>query len=67
MADEYNQALCDERHKNVELQNAQTQTIIKEFKVETKDAIKQLFNRLNWFYIIAIATLIGIVATFFKV
>lgn len=67
MAVEYNKELCDERHQNIDLQLSHTHAIIKDFKQETKDNIKQLFTRLNWFYIIAIATLIGIVATFFKV
>lgn len=67
MTEEYNQALCDERHRNIDIRLTQTHTTIKEFKQETKENIKQLFTRLNWFYILAILTLAGIIATFFKV
>ncbi len=55
MGDEFNKDLCNERHKNVELMFG---------KIDKN--IESLFGRLNWFYVIAIITLVGVVASFLK-
>ncbi len=52
---EFNKDLCDERHLNIH-------QYINELKAE----IKALNTRLNWFYIIAIVTLVGVIGTYFK-
>lgn len=56
MAEEFNKELCEERHDKIE------QTFSRLFR-----EIKDQSIKLNWFYIIAIMTLAGIVATFIKV
>lgn len=57
MGVEYNKELCEERHEN--LDKALTRVFGKFDAVGKKF---DLFNcKLNWFYIITIATLIGVV------
>lgn len=46
---------CDERHK-----------VLDEWREDFKHDIRSIFVRLNWFYVIAIATLAAAVANFFK-
>lgn len=52
---EYNKELCDERHSNIE------KTFQRLF-----NKIDAVSAKLNWFYLLAIATLIGVVANFLK-
>jgi len=45
-SEEYVKELCDERHE-----------FIKEKLIGIEGNIKQLFTKLNWFYVLAIGTL----------
>jgi len=51
----YNKELCDERHGNIE------KTFSRLF-----DKIDKVANKLNWFYVITIATLALVIANLFK-
>ena len=57
MSDEYNKELCEERHEN--LDKALTRVFGKFDKIGKK--FDSFNGKLNWFYIITIATLIGMV------
>lgn len=59
MSEEYNKGLCDERHSN--LDSALTRVFEKFDKVG--DKIDKTNTKLNWFYIVAIATLLSGVAS----
>ena len=48
MESDYNKELCDERHKN-----------LLEMLAKIDKSVVSLYNRLNWFYLIAITTLIS--------
>lgn len=52
---EFNRELCDERHR-----------ALAEALHEIKENTNKLFNRMNWFYILAIMTLAGVIANFFN-
>ena len=54
--EDYNKELCEERHEKIE------ETFSRLFR-----EIKDQSTKLNWFYILTIGTLVGIVATFIKV
>lgn len=43
---EFDEKLCDERHKNIE-----------HLLEKIDKSVNVLFNRLNWFYVVAIGTL----------
>jgi hypothetical protein len=59
---EYNKELCDERHSN--LSEALGRVFKKFDTVSSK--FDKLNTKLNWFYIVTIATLLGMIANFFK-
>lgn len=63
MPEEYNKELCDERHSN--LDGALTRVFKKFDSVGEK--IEKTNGKLNWFYIVAIGTLLaGIANLLFK-
>lgn len=51
MGDEYNKGLCEERHKNIE-----------RLLMKIDENTKILFGRLNWFYVLAIGSLVAAVS-----
>jgi hypothetical protein len=51
--------LCEEKHKAIDEWK-------EDFNLRVERDIQALFNRLNWFYVIAVATLAATVANFFK-
>jgi hypothetical protein len=59
---EYNKELCDERHSNL------SEALGRVFKKFDTVSLKfdKLNTKLNWFYIVTIATLLGMIANYFK-
>ena len=55
MAEEYNKELCDERHHNIK------DTFDRLFR-----KVEQIMTRLLWFYLLAILTLVGVIANLVK-
>lgn len=55
MGEEYLKELCDEKHKNID-RNVE----------DIKKNVNLIFIRLNWFYVIAITTLGGVLVSIFK-
>jgi hypothetical protein len=51
----YNKELCEERHQ-----------YIRDFTVEVKNEMSVIHKKLNWFYLIAITTLVGVIINLLK-
>jgi len=66
MGDEFNLALCDEKHRNVRENQQEMRTDINNLGNIVRESTDALHKKLNWFYVIAISTLIGVVVSLAK-
>jgi hypothetical protein len=63
-ADEFSEKLCDVKHKNVDKDMQKMAEDINKVADITRDSINGLHKKINWFYVLTIATL---AATLFDV
>lgn len=63
---EYNEALCNEKHATIQRDMDDRKNDINNIGNLMRESIDALHKKLNWFYVITIATLAGIVANFVK-
>ena len=62
----YNKEFCDERHKNLKETIDEMKSDITSIANILRESTDALHTKINWFYVIAIITLAGVIANFVK-